>query len=172
VSKAVVIDTNVLLIAEGLSDFSRPCEARCGKLLRAIQRDQIVVLDGGREILTEYKKKLSERKGQPGLGYEFWKWLINTKGNRAHYETVELTFHPDKGYDQFPDHHGLKEFDRSDRKFVAVAAAHPRKPEIIQAGDSKWWGWRYALGECGVRLNLPCETELRAKWEAKIGRNE
>jgi len=87
----VVIDTNVLLVAEGLSGFSRPCEARCGKLLLAVRRDQLVVLDKDREILSEYAKKLSERKGQPGIGFAFWKWLINTKTTEARYEIVHLT---------------------------------------------------------------------------------
>ena len=167
----MVIDTNVLLVAEGLSRSSRQCEVRCGKLLLAIQRDQIVVLDRGREILSEYTKQLSERKGQRGVGFEFWKWLMNTKVSHARCETVELTFHPDRKYEEFPDHAGLKEFDDSDRKFVAVAAVHPGNPEIIQASDSKWWGWRYSLHECGIQLNLPCEAELQAKWEAKIGRH-
>lgn len=169
--KAVVIDTNVLLVAEGLSDFSRLCQAKCGSLLRTVQREQTVVLDRGREILTEYGQKLKERKGQRGLGYEFWKWLVNARLSHARCETVVLTPHAYRRYEEFPDHVGLTEFDDSDRKFVAVAAAHPGKPEIIQAGDSKWWGWKYALIDCGIRLNLPCEAELQAKWEAKIGRH-
>lgn len=169
--KVVVIDTNVLLVAEGLSDFSRPCEAKCGSLLRTIQRERIIVLDTGREILAEYGKKLKERKGQRGLGYEFWKWLVNTKVSHARCETVDLTPHPDRRYTEFPDHAGLVEFDPSDRKFVAVAAAHPDRPEIVQAGDCKWWGWRHPLSECGILLNLPCEAELHSKWEAKMGRH-
>lgn len=169
-SKAVVIDTNVLLVAEGISDFSRGCAAKCGSLLRTIQKDQIVVLDEGREILTEYGKKLKERGGQPGPGFQFWKWLINRESHTS-CQTVALTKHAVRGYEEFPDHDGLSEFDHSDRKFVAVSAAHPARPEIIQAGDSKWIGWKYALNECGIRLNLPCEAELQAKWEAKIGRH-
>jgi hypothetical protein len=170
-SKAVVVDTNVLLVAEGLSDFSRLCEAKCGNILRVVQRDRILVLDRGREILTEYGRKLSERKGQRGMGYEFWKWLVNTTASHSRCEMVNLTSHPDRGYEEFPDHAGLLEFDKSDRMFVAVAAVHPAKPEIIQATDSKWWGWKDALEECGIRLNLPCEAELKAKWEAKIGKH-
>ena len=169
--KAVVIDTNVLLVAEGLSGFSRPCQAKCGSLLRTVQREQIVVLDTGREIMTEYGKKLADRKGQPGLGYEFWKWLLNTRISHASCETVGLTPHSVRKYKEFPEHAGLTEFDDSDRKFVAVAAAHPRSPEIVQAGDSKWWGWRNPLAECGIHLNMPCAAELQAKWESKIGRH-
>jgi hypothetical protein len=70
-----------------------------------------------------------------------------------------------------PDHLGLKNFDNADGKFVAVAAAPPGKPDIVQAADSKWWGWKTALEESGINLNLPCKDELKAKWEAKFGRN-
>lgn len=167
----VVVDTNVLLVAEGLSDYSRTCAADCGTLLRLIRRDQIVVLDNGREILAEYGKKLAELKGQRGLGYEFWKWLVNAKMSHASCETVTLTAHAERGYQEFPEHDGLQNFDHADRKFVAVAAAHSKRPEIVQAGDSKWWGWRVSLGECGIQLTFPCEAELKAKWYAKVGRH-
>jgi hypothetical protein len=129
------------------------------------------VLDSGREILTEYGKKLALIKGQKGIGYEFWKWLVNARLSHSSCEVVLLKADNVKGYEQFPDHEGLKEFDASDRKFVAVAAAHRNKPEIVQAGDSKWWGWKHSLSECGIELNLPCEAELKAKWEAKMGRH-
>lgn len=165
----VVVDTNVLLVAEGLSSYTLKCRASCGNALRDIRLNQIVVLDGGREILTEYRKKLEGKKGQRGLGYEFWKWLVNTRLSHARCETVNLTVHPVRGYEQFPDHHDLTGFDLSDRKFVAVAAAHLKKPKIVQAGDSKWWGWKNSLSECGIQLNLPCEAELKAKWEEKTG---
>jgi hypothetical protein len=61
--KAVVIDTNVLLVAEGLSGFSRPCEARCGKLLLVVRRDQIVVLDKAGKSLPNTPKSYRREKG-------------------------------------------------------------------------------------------------------------
>lgn len=167
-SKWVVIDTNVLLVAEGQSSYSRVCKANCGAVLATIKSKKTVVLDTGREILTEYGRKLAQSKRQPGLGYLFWKWLVNTQVSHRRCEFVNLTKHPNKGYEEFPDHEALKDFDPADRKFVAVASSHPNKPWIVQAGDSKWWGWRDALKECGVSLDLPCEAELKAKWEAKF----
>jgi predicted nucleic acid-binding protein len=167
----VVVDTNVLLVAEGRSSYTLACKANCGKILEDIKSKRTVVLDSAREILSEYGNKLAEKKGQPGLGYEFWKWLVNTRLSHDHCEVVRLTKNIKKGYEEFPDHEGLKAFDPSDRKFVAVAAVHPKRPKIIQAGDSKWWGWRESLSECGIELHLPCEAELRAKWEAKIAKH-
>jgi hypothetical protein len=171
VPEPVVVDTNVLLVAEGVSSYSARCRANCGKLLEEVKASRTVVLDRDRLILGEYARNLSGIGKQPGLGYEFWKWLLNSKLSHSHCEYVNLTPHDDRGFDEFPDHLALKNFDNADRKFVAVAAAHPGKPEIVQAGDSKWWGWKTALEECGINLNLPCEDELKAKWEAKIGRN-
>ena len=167
----VVVDTNVLLVAEGQSSYTLRCKASCGNALQEIRRNQIVVLDSGREILTEYGKKLEGIRGQRGLGHEFWKWLLNTRVSHASCETVNLTLHAVKGYKEFPDHDGLKEFDWSDRKFVAVAAAHLKRPKIVQAGDSKWLDWKDSLSECGIELNLPCEAELKAKWKTKTGKD-
>jgi len=168
----VVVDTNVLLVAEGRSSYTLTCRAACGDVLNDIRMNKIVVLDSGREILREYGNKLAVKKGQPGLGYAFWKWLVNTTLSHDRCETVDLTENLERVYDEFPDHEGLREFDRSDRKFVSVAAAHPSKPYIVQAGDSKWWGWRISLKECGIELQLPCEAELKAKWEEKVGRSD
>jgi hypothetical protein len=164
-----VVDTNVLLVAEGQSDYSLRCRAACGNILLEIRRSQIVVLDADREILSEYGRKLSAQRAQPGMGYEFWKWLVNTRLSHRHCEFVRLTKHQIRGYQEFPDHHSLLNFDPADRKFVAVASAHSLKPEIVQAGDSKWWGWRVPLAACGIVLNMPCEDELREKWASKIG---
>src|SRR5580658_9104490 len=87
-SSWVVVDTNVLLVAEGCSTFTARCRASCGNVLEDIRHNQIVVLDSGREILTEYGRMLAEKKGQRGLGYEFWKWLVNTRLSHARCETV------------------------------------------------------------------------------------
>jgi len=164
----IVVDTNVLLVADGRSDYSRQCASSCARRLQEIQSRHVVVLDSGREILREYGQKLP-RTQQPGVGYNFWKWLINTKGGDGHCVWVELSKHATRGYVEFPDHPDLLDFDPSDRKFVAVAAAHPERPEIVQAGDSRWWGWRVALESCGIKVAFPCEAELRRKWEDKFG---
>jgi hypothetical protein len=167
----MVVDTNVLLVAEGQSSYTLKCRASCVQILVDIQKKHVIVLDADREILSEYGSKLEEKKGQRGAGYEFWKWLVNTRLSHDRCDHVPLTKHPVRGYEEFPDHADLKDFDRSDRKFVTVAAAHGKKPKIVQAGDSKWWGWRNPLIDCGIELNLPCEAELKAKWEQKIGAN-
>ena len=63
---------------------------------------------------------------------------------------------------------GLDDFDPSDRKFVAVANAHPEKPPILEALDSKWWGWRDALSAAGITVLFLCETEVKETYERKF----
>jgi hypothetical protein len=48
------------------------------------------------------------------------------------------------------------QYDRSDRKFLAVAAAHPDHPPILQALDSKWWGWPGSVRRDHVTIHFLC----------------
>jgi hypothetical protein len=50
----------------------------------------------------------------------------------------------------------LATFDPSDRKFVAVAVAHPEHPPILNATDSDWWDYREALAHHSVRVEFVC----------------
>ena len=84
-------------------------------------------------------------------------------------DRIEITKN-NSSYNEFPDttkHPGLAHFDRSDRKFVAVANAHPDKPPILQATDSKWWGWKDALAEAGIKVHFLCECYIKTKYEEK-----
>lgn len=164
----VVVDTNVLLVANGGSSYSTSCMLTCARQLVEIQKSGCVVLDYGHEILNEYAKKQSS-KGQPGLGFQFWKWLLNTKNSIEHCNYVTITKAELKGYTEFPDHEGLATFDPSDRKFVAVTVAHGAWPPILQAADSKWWGWQDALKECGITVEFLCPKEIEAKFQKKMG---
>jgi hypothetical protein len=67
----------------------------------------------------------------------------------------------DDNFLEFPVDRALKNFDRSDRKFVAVALAHPERPPILQAVDSKWWGFKDALNRNGVRVEFLCPDDLQ-----------
>ncbi len=68
--------------------------------------------------------------------------LSTNQANSERCTLVEITPKPDDELDfvEFPEHPGLHDFDRSDRKFVSVSAVHPVHPPILQAADSKWWG--------------------------------
>ncbi len=98
-----------------------------------------VVVDDGLEIVQEYRNNL-RAQGQPGVGDAFFKWLWDNLYVKEICTHVQITKHSKRGYREFSIHAGLAAFDPSDRKFVALAAAHPEHPPILQAVDSKWWG--------------------------------
>lgn len=74
-----------------------------------------------------------------------------------------------ESYDEFPDHDDLNDFDNSDRKFIAVANAHPAKPPVLQATDSKWWGWKDALNEVGITVQFLCPDYVASKYQEGFG---
>lgn len=168
----VVIDTNVLIVANGGPGRSRLCTKSCKDKLEEVRRSGQVVLDYGYEILNEYGKKQKATTGQPGAGFEFLKWLLNTKESAEHCAWVSITKMEERGYEEFPEYAGLCNFDFSDRKFIAVAIVHEPRPPVLQAVDSKWWGWKDALLECGVEVQFLCAEEIKAKHNLKTGEYE
>ena len=64
-------------------------------------------------------------------------------------------------FEEFPDDPALDEFDPDDRKFIAVALAHPEKPPILQAVDSQWWDFRNAFRRHGVTIEFICEDDIQ-----------
>jgi hypothetical protein len=164
--RSFVIDTNVLYVANAQSHTSRACVAECARKLSEIMQSGLVVVDSSRLIRKEYES-FGKKTGQPGAGSRFLRWL-NQNGPRI--STVDITAHDVRGFEEFPEHDCLKSFDPSDRKFVAVAAGHGAFPPILQAADSKWWGWSTALQECGINVEFLCSDEIKAKHLQRTGR--
>lgn len=155
---AVVIDTNVPIVAnEKHNEASPDCVIACLDALKLAREQQIVLLDDGLHILNEYRGKLS-LSGQPGAGDLFMKWVWNNQANEEFCKQVSITpiggNHGD--FKEFPRDPRLKRFDRNDRKFVAVALASKRNPEIINASDTDWWIHKVALEDHGLRLSFLC----------------
>lgn len=164
----VVVDTNVPLCANGKSHVSAECVRVCAREVRNIQNKGSIALDDGWRIVGEYKNKLS-LSGQPGVGDAFLKWVLTNINNPSRCQQVRLTQDPGdpNRFEEFPAHEGLQDFDPSDKKFVAVSAAHPERPPILQATDSKWWGWNDALQEAGITVNFLCPEKIRDKYDQK-----
>lgn len=139
--KKCLVDTNVPKTANlSVDPSSIPndlanCVLACVEAVDHVVKKGGLVLDAGDEIFDEYRQQLSMR-GQPGVGDRFMKWIHDNRWNFPDTYRVTITKNSES-YDEFPDHDGLINFDNSDRKFVAVANAHPEKPPIIQATDSK-----------------------------------
>lgn len=154
-----VIDTNVLLVANGQHpDVSPACVAACVSRLQAMQAHGVTVIDSGHLILGEYLHKTQANRPR-GVGDLFLKWLLRHEANTQKVEQVPLTPTGEDRYAEFPDAELQERFDPSDRKFASVAHAHPEKPPIWQAADSKWLDWWPALDACGVRIDFLCPED-------------
>jgi len=154
-----VIDTNVLLVANGQhADVSSDCVIECVRRLQSIQQSGIAVVDDRFRILHEYQHKtcLSPPKG---VGDVFLKWLLRQSGS-ARVETVVLNESAANCFLEFPDPALEPLFDAPDRKFAAVAYAHPEKPPIWQATDCKWLDWWPALKAKGVDVEFLCPADV------------
>jgi len=152
--------------ADKPKDLPDECVSACIEAIDRIIKSKGLVIDDDDEIFDEYRHKLS-LNGQPGIGDFFLRWVHDNRysfpaGNRV---SITRTRH---GYKEFPDHPGLTGFDPSDRKFVAVANAHPAKPPIYQATDSKWLGWKKALAEAGITVEFLCKDYVTTKYRKKM----
>jgi hypothetical protein len=159
-----VIDTNVLLVANGRHEGVSPdCVSECVRRLQAMQQSGVTVIDDGFQILGEYGNET--RPNSPkGVGDVFLKWLLQNQCNETRVEQVSLT---GTGEDLFAD---CPSFDLSDRKFVAVAHAHPEKPPIWQAADCKWLDWWPALKAKDVIVEFLCRDDVCQFYHKKFPR--
>jgi hypothetical protein len=170
--KKCLVDTNVPKTAnlatkpDPESDVSDACVMACIEAIEHVTKKRGLIIDAGDEIFNEYRQQLS-MKGQPGMGDAFMKWVNDHRYKQEYCDRVAITKNGDS-YDEFPMHDGLNDFDRSDRKFVAVANAHSDKPPILQATDSKWWGWKDALAEVGITIRFLCPEYVETKYDEKM----
>lgn len=163
-----VIDTNVLLVANGQhADVSTDCVTECVLRLQAMEKTGITVIDDGFRILGEYQHKTSLNPPK-GVGDVFLKWLLRQAGNPARVEQVSLTELAENEFAEFPDTALQPAFDAPDRKFAAVAHAHPDKPSVWQAADCKWLDWWPALQIKGVRVEFLCPDDACGFYRNKF----
>ncbi|MCY4613984.1 MAG: hypothetical protein OXB94_10255 [Nitrospira sp.] len=168
-----LVDTNVPKTAnlatqhDPNSDVSDDCVLACIGAVEHIIRKRGLVIDAGDEIFDEYRQQLS-MKGQPGVGDRFMKWVHDHRWNADKVTQIPIVKNGNS-YDEFPNHAKLRNFDPSDRKFVAVANAHPGNPPILQATDSKWLGWEKALAKVGITVDFLCRDYVQTKYAKKIG---
>ncbi len=164
--KGAVVDTNVPLVAAGRADHAGDdCRRASIRAVKRVMTDRTkLVLDDGFEIIKEYCNKLSQ-SGQPTIGDAFLKWVLTNRMNRGRCEQVSITpiIDESRSYLEFPEDPRLAGFDRSDRKFVAVARASALHPAILNAVDSDWWDYYELLTELGVEIEFICDDQV-VQW--------
>ena len=172
-AKKLVIDTNVPKtsnLAHGsvqISQELKECVFACVEAIEHVTEKGGLVMDSKGDIFNEYLNNLSLR-GQPGIGDRFIKWVHDNQWKFPAADHVAIT-KKGNSYVEFPNHDDLMDFDSADRKFVAVANAHPEKPSILQATDCKWWGWKDALSMVGVKVHFLCPGYVQEKYREKSG---
>lgn len=154
---AVVMDTNVAVVANGKTEQAGPkCVSTCIDTLRQIQAGRLLLLlDNGNEIIQEYQGNLHP-SGKPGSGDAFFKWLWRNQFNDEYCRQISVTPHDERGFEEFPDDPDLASFDRDDRKFVAVALASKSDPRVLNASDTDWRDYREPLRRHGVEVEFLC----------------
>lgn len=157
-----LVDTNVIVVSDGRSaDVDPACAADCAQVLGTIVTRGHLFVDGAGAIVDEYRRNVAI-DGEPGVGRAFLKWVLTHEWNPTRVTRVPITPIDDEasGYVELPQPPAGVRYDPADRKFLAVAAAHPEHPPIVEATDSKWWDWREALRDAGVRVYFVCPRRM------------
>jgi len=156
-----IVDTNVPVVANGRkTNATLVCQKACIRALKAfLEGNRILVLDSGEEVLREYGLNL-RISGKPGVGDMFLRWAHNNQANNNRCIKLELTpLNDSRGYEEFPADPELSQFDRNDRKFVALAIACRVNPPILHATDRGWWIFEGALQNNGIVVEHICPEE-------------
>lgn len=158
---SVVIDTNVLIAANGGSEqVNAQNQLLCIEFLEKVRNENnCVSVDSQHLIFAEYSR-YCDHKGQPGVGDAFFKWLFLNQGYDTICEQVNITLDDEWDFVEFPHDNNLNGFDKSDRKFVAVALKSLYNPSIYNATDSDWKIFNRLLAAHGVTIQQLCPDIL------------
>ena len=159
----VVVDTNVAVVANGKSEQATDqCVDSCAERLEQIMYGGVkLVLDDDWRILDEYMRNLHSRGDDIGDRFLAWSLQYRTNPDRCDLVSITSVDGSENEFQEFPDDPALVGFDPDDRKFIAVALAHPQKPPILQAWDRQWWDFRDALHRSGVTVEFICEADIQ-----------
>lgn len=174
---AVVIDTNVILTAKGMSEQAwdeciTACQERLDEIIEGPER---VVIDDDWIILREYINYLEDDDSttDPRNGGSFLEWFIRNYENSEQCVQVPIT-RDGTGFEELPD--AFSDFDSDDKKFIAVAVvyeqAYQQQATLLQSVDSQWYGYRNLFIENGLRVEFICEENIRDLYERREERRQ
>ena len=157
-----VVDTNVPIVANGRdTNASVNCRLAAVNFLNELCKRDKIVLDLGGAIDDEYHRYLNPR-GQPGVGDRFYQLILHSMPSRV--ERIDLPTDPLTGeFQDFPPVPELAGFDRSDRKFAAVARR--LGIPVANATDRGWLDYHAALRANGIEVEFVCGCDP-AEWFA------
>ena len=147
-----VVDTNVAIIANGReTDADDRCQLTCVERLKSLAAGEVVAIDDRGLILNEYRRRLN-LSGMPGVGDVFLKHVFNNQYHDDRVRRVAVTPSDDdrRGFEELPEN----AFDRSDRKFLAVAVVG--KAVVLNAADSDWHEHEALMDSLKVEVTQLC----------------
>ena len=147
-----VVDTNVAIAANGRDTHAdMPCQLVCIEKLEEVAKHGVVAVDDAGAIIDEYGGRL-RLSGRPGLGDAFFKHIFDNQYYRSRVRRVRVTPSDDdrRGFEELPEN----DFDRSDRKFLAVAVV--AKAVVLNATDSDWVEHEELMESLGVVVDQLC----------------
>lgn len=171
---AVVVDTNVILAAKGMSEQAWPeCVILCQERLDLIiEGPEKVVIDDNWIILNEYNTYLENDNSTTDnrVGDHFLEWFIRNYENPEVCVQVPITPSEDgTGFEELPD--VFSPFDADDHKFIVVAVVYEdvyqQKSTILQSVDSQWYSSRNLFIENGLIVEFICEENIRHLHERR-----
>lgn len=163
-----IIDTNVPLTAAGMNEnATTTCKQTCVNLVNLVRNRAVcIVIDRDGEVLREYANKVRlQRNLSLDLAGLF---LIYIRSNAGYRDRVrQILLRKDNGeYVDWPQDKKLADFDRNDRKWVALARAFTREEDrsapIAYAIERDWDKHRNTLTSHGVELEPLCATDHHA----------
>lgn len=159
VKSRFVVDTNVPIVANGEAEdghaISNACRLAAVRFLQELLEKHVVLVDLQRFIVTEYRNKLSP-SGQPGVGDLFYQRVLQEGPKVVGWIDLDPSLHEEGG--SFPASLVAEGFDRSDRKFAALALKC--SVPVVNATDSDWVIHGATLASEGVRVINLCGTAL------------
>ena len=148
-----VVDTNVAIAANGNQDADGDiqCHLSCIDKLENVRTQGIVAVDDTGYIFREYLDHLC-LSGKPGVGDAFVKHVYDSQYSNDRIQRVKVTLSDDdqKGFEELPKNN----FDRGDRKFLAVALV--AGAVVLNATDSDWSQSAALIKTLGVKVDELC----------------
>lgn len=159
---AFVVDTNVAIAANGRGTHTHAdlcCQSACVKTLKRLVARETIAIDDTNLILDEYRKHWRTHLNSAmskGVGDEFFMHVFDHQYqvDRVRRVTVTPSEEDRRGFEELPEN----TFDRSDRKFLAVAVA--AKAVVLNAMDSDWGEHKALMDELGVEVNELCPQHV------------
>ena len=124
----------------------------------------VVLMDMGDEIRAEYAKAFSDARPYQ-LGVQFLIHILRHQGDLSRVKMVELMKDGSGEFVDFPKAKELSTFDRSDRKFAALAKK--TSVSVTNATDSDWAIHFAALSANNIGVKFLCGAAVKSWFVLK-----